>query len=200
LKILATSDLHGALAWLRRAMAYAEEQGIDTFVYCGDLQSVEAARMLGGFKGRAFAVPGNMDSYEELEALEEVGVSLHGRAVEHGGYMFAGAGALNFKSALMALSGLLTPNPSRLVLVTHHPPKGLKVDLAFNLMHVGSSTLRSFVEERRPVACLCGHIHEAKGVDWVKDTLVVNPGPLAKGYAAIVDLERREAELIELEL
>ncbi|MCX8205144.1 MAG: metallophosphoesterase family protein [Candidatus Nezhaarchaeota archaeon] len=192
------SDLHRALSWLRRAISYAEERGIGTFIYCGDLQSVEAARVLASFKGRSLAVPGNMDSYEELEALEEAGVSIHGRAVEHGGYLFAGAGGLGFREALNSLRDCLTRDPQRLVLVTHHPPKGLRVDLAMSLVHAGSLALRDFIVERRPVACLCGHIHEARGVDWLNDTLVVNPGPLARGCAAVVDLERREAELIEL--
>jgi len=200
LRVLATSDLHRAVAWLRRALAYAEEQGLDTVVCCGDFQSVEAIKVLAGFKGRAFAVPGNMDGPEVAEALEEAGVSLHGKAVEHGGFVFAGAGALGFRDALASLGASLPSSPSRLVLVTHHPPKGLKVDLALNLMHVGSGTLRSFIEARRPLACICGHIHEARGVDWLGDTLVVNPGPLAKGYAAIVDLARGRADLVSLEL
>ena len=200
MRVLATSDLHRAVAWLRRALAYAEEQGLDTVVCCGDFQSVEAIKVLAGFKGRAFAVPGNMDGPEVAEALEEAGVSLHGKAVEHGGFVFAGAGALGFRDALASLGASLPSSPSRLVLVTHHPPKGLKVDLALNLMHVGSGTLRSFIEARRPLACICGHIHEARGVDWLGDTLVVNPGPLAKGYAAIVDLARGRADLVSLEL
>ncbi|MEM4699987.1 MAG: metallophosphoesterase family protein, partial [Candidatus Nezhaarchaeales archaeon] len=157
-----------------------------------------AARALAGFRGRAFAVPGNMDGREELEALEEAGVSIHGRAVEHGGYLFAGAGGLGFREALSSLSSRLARGGSRLVLVTHHPPKGLRVDLALGRFHAGSSALRDFIAERGPVACLCGHIHEARGVDWLGDTLVVNPGPLARGHAAVVDLERREAELVDL--
>ncbi len=200
MKVLATSDLHRAVAWLRKAMEYAEQQGLNTLVCCGDFQSPAAARMLADFKGRAFAVPGNMDSDEDLEALEEAGVSLHGRWAEHRGFIFAGAGAPSFKAALAALENGLPAEGRSVVLITHHPPKGLKVDVAFNLVHVGSNTLRSFIEARRPLACICGHIHEARGVDWLGDTLVVNPGPLAKGCAAIVDLERREAELIELEL
>lgn len=198
MRVLVTSDLHGALAWLRRAISYAEEQGLGTLVYCGDVQNTEAPRMLASFRGRALAVPGNMDGYEELEAMEEAGVSIHGRAVEHGGYIFAGAGGLNFREALGALAGCLARGSSKLVLVTHHPPKGLRVDLALGRFHAGSSALRDFIAERAPVACFCGHIHEARGVDWLGDTLVVNPGPLARGYAAVVDLERREVELVEL--
>jgi Icc-related predicted phosphoesterase len=199
LRVLATSDLHGAVAWLKRALAYAEEQGLHTVVCCGDFQSVEAVKVLAGFKGRAFAVPGNMDSREEAEALEEAGVSLHRRAVEHGGFIFAGAGALGFKDALASIGASLPSSPSRLVLITHVPPKGLKVDLALNLMHIGSGALRSFIEARKPLACICGHVHEARGLDWLGSTLVVNPGPLAKGYAAIVDLARGRAELVSLE-
>ncbi|RLF17947.1 MAG: hypothetical protein DRN06_02705 [Thermoprotei archaeon] len=201
MKVLALTDVHRSIAWLRKALEYASDNNLDTVTFSGDFQSVEAIRLLAEFNGRVFAVPGNMDSEEELQALEEAKLSLHGKLMEHEGYTFAGVGAFNFKWALEQLIQVLSQNkPSKLVLVSHYPPKGSKVDLAFNRMHVGSSSVKGFIETYRPLVCLCGHIHEARGLDWLGDTLLVNPGPLARGYAAIVDLNKREAELLSLEL
>jgi uncharacterized protein len=33
---------------------------------------------------------------------------------------------------------------------------------------------------------LCGHIHEARGVDHIGRTPIVNPGPVAAGHYAVV--------------
>ena len=48
-------------------------------------------------------------------------------------------------------------------------------------VHVGSTAVREFLEEAQPDICLCGHIHEARAVDRVGRTVVVNPGALAQG-------------------
>jgi len=47
---------------------------------------------------------------------------------------------------------------------------------------------------------LCGHIHEARGIEKIKETLVLNPGPLYRGMGAIVVVEDKniEAELLEV--
>lgn len=197
MKVLAISDVHRSAHMVRRALDFASNNGLELIACSGDFQSVEAIRLLSSFRGRVLAVPGNMDTGEELEALEEAGISLHGRSYEHGGYLFVGAGALNMGWALKSIEGAASTSP-KLVLVTHYPPKGCRVDVALTGAHAGSSAVREFIESLRPIACLCGHIHEARGVDWIGETLIVNPGPLARGYAAIVDLDKREAELVEV--
>ncbi|MBQ9453060.1 MAG: metallophosphoesterase family protein [Desulfovibrio sp.] len=67
------------------------------------------------------------------------------------------------------------------VLISHNPPKGTACDVIPGNMHVGSSAVREFLEEAQPEICLCGHIHEARAVDRVGRTLVVNPGMLSQG-------------------
>ena len=67
------------------------------------------------------------------------------------------------------------------VMVTHEPPFDTCADLAFTDEHVGSSAIRSFIEQRQPLACFCGHIHEGAGLDRIGDTIIVNPGPLRRG-------------------
>lgn len=67
------------------------------------------------------------------------------------------------------------------MLVSHNPPKDTACDVIPGDVHVGSTAVREFLEEAQPDICLCGHIHEARAVDRVGRTVVVNPGALAQG-------------------
>jgi hypothetical protein len=93
-----------------------------------------------------------------------------------------------------------TSNPQHLVLVTHLPPRNTKVDVTHGGQHIGSRSVRMFVEERKPILVLCGHVHESSGVDKIGKTTVVNPGPATQGFCAIVNLDQHSvnAQLISL--
>ncbi|WP_243678145.1 hypothetical protein [Vulcanisaeta distributa] len=77
---------------------------------------------------------------------------------------------------------------SRLILVSHYPPYGTSVDRAWSGAHIGSKSVRKFVEDIKPLAVLCGHVHESRGIDRLGNTIIVNPGPLANGYYAIINI------------
>jgi hypothetical protein len=70
------------------------------------------------------------------------------------------------------------------VLVSHEPPRDTRVDRTFSGMHVGSPSVRRFVEEKKPSIVFCGHIHEARGKDKINDTIIVNPGAARHGNYA----------------
>jgi hypothetical protein len=61
---------------------------------------------------------------------------------------------------------------------------------------VGSYSVREFVKRVKPKLVLCGHIHEAVGVDKIGDAMVVNPGPVRQGQCALIDFD----EKIEIDL
>lgn len=48
------------------------------------------------------------------------------------------------------------------IIVVHQPPFGLG-DLTHDGMHVGCPFLRTRIEEIKPKAVICGHIHDARG-------------------------------------
>ncbi|MCD6402717.1 MAG: metallophosphoesterase family protein, partial [Candidatus Aenigmarchaeota archaeon] len=73
--------------------------------------------------------------------------------------------------------------------VTHVPPHLTKIDLISAGLHVGSKVVREFIEEKQPNLAVCGHIHEARGVDWIKNTLIINPGRLSEGYVGIIEIK-----------
>jgi len=54
--------------------------------------------------------------------------------------------------------------------------------------HIGSRSIRRFVEEKKPLAVFCGHVHESSGIDLIGETLVANPGPAKKGNYALAEI------------
>jgi Icc-related predicted phosphoesterase len=61
-----------------------------------------------------------------------------------------------------------------------------------NMMPVGSTAVREFIERHRPILSLHGHIHESRGAVKIGDTVAINPGSTyGEGVldGAIVDME-----------
>ncbi len=69
----------------------------------------------------------------------------------------------------------------------HAPPYGFAIDLAPELtkdlvqaaeskIHVGSKAVTKMIEKYQPLIGLHGHIHESRGAQKIKRTLIINPG------------------------
>ncbi len=67
------------------------------------------------------------------------------------------------------------------ILISHNPPKDTLCDVISSGVHVGSTAVREFIEENQPDICICGHIHEARNIDTIGRTIVINPGDFATG-------------------
>lgn len=72
-------------------------------------------------------------------------------------------------------------DPRRLVLVAHAPPWKTALDVTSRRTHVGSKSLRAFIERYSPPLTLHGHIHESVQVtgailEKLGPTVMVNPG------------------------
>ena len=143
---------------------------------------------------------GNMDRPEVNAWLEETGCNLHTHTYELApGVAVFGVGASTFtpfgtpsefpeSTFAEWLEGCWQKArrfPAQ-VLVSHNPPKDTACDVIPGNVHVGSSAVREFLEEAQPDVCLCGHIHEARAVDRVGRTVVINPGNLAAGGYALL--------------
>ena len=74
--------------------------------------------------------------------------------------------------------------PETDVLVVHGPPFGSldKTAPRFGGEHVGSPSLRGWIEQQQPEAVICGHIHEGFGVDRIGSTAVYNVSYLDASY------------------
>jgi hypothetical protein len=74
------------------------------------------------------------------------------------------------------------------IFVPHAPPQKTKLDRIFLGKHVGSTAVREFIEQYQPDVVICGHIHEARGVDSLGKATMVNCGAAGKGYYAIIEI------------
>jgi Icc-related predicted phosphoesterase len=67
------------------------------------------------------------------------------------------------------------PAGKLLIMVSHQPPAGTLNDQVSPGVHVGSKSVRHFIEKHRPLVCFTGHIHEGIAIDHIV-TVIVNPG------------------------
>jgi len=205
MKIVALTDIHGSY---RKADEILTKASADVVVIGGDITTAgtraEVERAVEGWKKRnrlLVAVAGNMDSPEIDDTLEAAGVSINGRGIRIGEVGFFGVSASPFsplhtpyeiseeETAQRIETGYRAVRDSKVkVFVPHAPPHGTKVDKVFMGTHVGSKSVRDFIEREQPDVVICGHIHEARGQDVIGKTKIVNCGPAGKGYHAVIEI------------
>jgi len=217
LKILIAADFHGT-ATAESNLSKLLERGYDCAILVGDLTEFGPPEVADSilsiaesFKIPVLSVPGNCDPKDVLTVLERHNANLHAKCRKLGEITFVGLGGSNvtpFRTPfelteaeiLEELSSLLAGVKGGWVLVTHAPPFDTKLDELPSGTHVGSKSIRQVVEERQPILLACGHIHEARAVDRLGDTVMVNPGPISKGFAAeaVVTGQGAQVELLQI--
>lgn len=189
--------------------ALAEIGPVDVLVVGGDITTFgtpndaeRAVALWGPLAPRLLAVAGNCDSPAIDERLVELGVSIDGRGATVEGVGFFGASAAPYSPldtphevpdeelGRRAEAGLAEVADARVrIFCPHAPPYGTACDRLRSGEHVGSPALRAVVEREQPELALCGHIHEARGMDEIGSTRIVNPGPVAAGHYALVAVD-----------
>jgi Icc-related predicted phosphoesterase len=97
----------------------------------------------------------------------------------------------------------LVKDKSNAIFNFHVPPYGYALDLAPELSkdlvqaadrkaHVGSRAVAKMIEKYQPLLGLHGHIHESRGAQKVKRTMIINPGSeysegILKGVVIVLD-------------
>lgn len=197
--IIAVSDIHGDAAGIVRLASELEKADLvlvsgDITNFGGRREAVAVLDLLARHARKVLAVPGNCDRPEVGALLSEQGLNLDGRIVGIEGIYFLGLGGslpcpgrtlLEYSedelAAALNSSFNSVPEAKPLILLCHQPPYGTKLDRVLGGLHVGSRAIRKFIEEKKPLACLCGHIHESAGRDEAGITTILNPGPLSRG-------------------
>jgi nucleotide-binding universal stress UspA family protein/Icc-related predicted phosphoesterase len=77
------------------------------------------------------------------------------------------------------------------------PPRGSSIDLDAGT-NVGVELLNDLIDAYQPHLVCCGGPASGRGVEMISGTQVINPGALADGSYAIVDLERGAVRLEQL--
>lgn len=206
MRLVVLSDLHDSVAHIDSL--HAARDKADALVVCGDfttfgdrpqIQGMADAVRLDGLP--LFFVLGNCDAMP-ADGVLDGWHNLHGRIVEHEGWLFAGIGGslpcpshtpgefpeASYTRLLEEIRGACVGRAGRLILVSHQPPFGTDADLIPSGAHVGCHALRAFLDEVQPACCLTGHIHEARSESRVGQTVLLNPGPFSKGNVRLLEL------------
>jgi Icc-related predicted phosphoesterase len=207
MRILAFTDFHGNQEAFQRARNTIANEKPDLVLVAGDIvnHDVERAkrflRDLAGAGSPVYFVPGNMDGDDLISWPGSEGVrALHGRCESWENVTLIGLGGsphgafitpieYSEDEATRVLERALTEyHGGALILVSHCPPKNTKADRVVIAQHIGSISVRKFVERTKPIVVVSGHVHEAQAVDRIGSTVVVNPGPAKSGNYVRINL------------
>ncbi|MCX6820558.1 MAG: metallophosphoesterase [Candidatus Aenigmarchaeota archaeon] len=212
MRIAVIADIHNDTEMMMQSLDKLKELGFDAIVCPGDFTDIAPRGFTQEDVGRllieelksagkpVICVPGNMDLVI-IPLLEKGGVSVHGLGKtvgEIGFYGFGGAktpfGTAYEPDEAEIEAGLRkayedVKDAKYKIQVTHNPPFGTKVDMLPSGMHVGSKVVRRLIEELKPEAAVCAHIHEGRGVDELGRTKIINPGRLPEGYCGILEVK-----------
>lgn len=224
MNVLVISDIHNDV---ENMMIYIDKLALldfDVIVLPGDFSDVnmpkgfsqiDIGRIIleefNSLKKPILALPGNQDK-DIIPMLEECGVILHGvgKIIKKVGFYGFGGAATPFgtpfepnereveeglKKAYEMVKGCKMK-----VQVTHNPPARTKLDTIPSGAHVGSEAVRKFIEDKQPDAAICAHIHEARGVDELGKTKMINSGRFPEGYCGLitVDNEKTTVKIVNL--
>ncbi len=217
MKILAATDIHGAS---HKVVEILNRETPDILIIGGDLTTYgsvqDVRKAVDSFRsvcGVLLCISGNMDSREHDLFFSEAGISINGK-----GHMVENIGIFGVSAA--PFSPLRTPYEiseeeigsaiqagyrdvlgARLkILVSHAPPYGTAVDMIRSGKHVGSTAVRKFVESEQPAVVICGHIHEARGMDKLGSCTIVNCGEGSRGYYAILSVVDGKIDVQNMQL
>lgn len=216
MKILAVSDIHSKY---RKLLDYLKNNHVDLVILTGDITDFGPAELgeeilneISSFGAPVLAIPGNCDPVNIYGKIDNSNaINIHGRSVvikDIGICGFGGSNRTPFNTPLEfeeiqiydeARKAMEEIKDQKLTLfITHAPPAGTKTDLIPSGDHVGSKALRKIIEEFQPSINICGHIHEAKAVDKIGKTTVINPGELSEGSACLVEVNDSDGDNVKV--
>jgi hypothetical protein len=194
MRIAGLTDLHGKIVNFNKILLYNP----DIIVISGDithfgrnLRIIDYLKCIMEKEGiEVLTVPGNCDTKNTIDKLNNVGINIDEKLVNIDSVKFVGLGGSNktpfntpneyteeellakFKNATKNVKKELLLN--NFIFITHAPPKNTMADRVNNC-NVGSKAVRKIIEEYQPSLVICGHIHESRCIDKIKNSYIVNP-------------------------
>lgn len=209
MKILLISDGHGSLDKLKMLTPIAQD--VDCIFFAGDFAAFNKEetglpflKELEVLHKNVYSVLGNCDPPSFIKELENYKMNVQACVQHFNDFVIVGSGgASKFTGATPnertddelisdIINNYTKKDEEPLILITHNPPYGTKTDKVAPLVHVGSKSIRKFIENVKPVMTVSGHIHEAFGVDNIGETVTVNPGALCDGRYAIAEIRKEK--------
>lgn len=189
MKFLTFTDLHEDKEVLNELVQRASKSDIDFVVCCGDISTFGNGlrfnlKKFNSLGKKVYVIPGNHEEGPEFDAVvaefSNV-VNLDRKARIVGDYIFLGYGGGGFvlqdaEFRKIAREWYGKYNGKKIVLVTHQPPYGTKLDWLGN-RYVGNKDFTAFTLRIKPKLALSGHLHETVGeIDVIGETKIANPG------------------------
>ena len=196
MRIAGITDLHGNYQGINEIFIYKP----DVLIISGDIthfgRNLKVIDYLKFLKENSnikiLAIPGNCDSEEVINKINDIGINLDGRIINIEGIYFIGLGGSNitpfntpneyteeeiylkFKNTIKKVKKENLIN--KFILISHAPPYNTMAD-RINNNHVGSTSIRRIIEEYSPSLVACGHIHEGRCIDKIGNSYIINPSP-----------------------
>ena len=196
MRILAASDIHGDTKLAKSLADMAEKKKVDLVILCGDItfQEKSTDNLIGPFvkkNKKVLLIPGNHETIATTDFLAEMYdiTNLHGYSIKFNNIGFFGCGSANiglFRLKEDEIFNILKKGNDKLkgvekrIMVTHVHPKGSIIEKFSNYFE-GSSGVKKAVNRLKPDLLLCGHVHEAEGIeDKIGNTRIINVGRKGK--------------------
>lgn len=192
LKILAASDIHGDIKLAETLAKKAEKENVDLVVLCGDLTYAESSTkgIIGPFvkkNKKVLLIPGNHETVATADFLATMynATNLHGYSVKIKDVGFFGCGSANIGAFQLNETEIFdtlkkgfnyVKDTKKKIMITHVHPSNSLIE-RFTPIFPGSKGVEKAIKEMKPDLVLCGHVHEAEGIeDMIGNTKVINVG------------------------
>lgn len=190
LRILAFSDTHQDMSLMKRLVKKAEDEDVDVVLFCGDFTNDNdfVENLIGPFLKigkKVLLLPGNHEDVSTVDLFADVYkvTNLHGKGREYNGIGLFGCSANNIGPFAMAdgeTTRLLDEAHAQIkhldkkVMVTHVHASGGVIEKLSQFVHANPE-VNEAVEKFKPDVLICGHVHEAEGLEeHIGNTRVLN--------------------------
>ncbi|MBL0731767.1 MAG: metallophosphoesterase [Desulfosarcina sp.] len=198
MKIIAFGDIHEHTKNISNIKGLGNADYVvvtgDITNYGGKKKAKKILDLINSCNSNIYAQYGNLDKKEVNDYLDELGINLHANGFVQQGIGIFGVGGSNptpfntpTEFSERQIENFLQKGYEKVkqvpvnIMVSHAPPINTKLDIVSGTTHVGSSSVRKFIETFQPNICLTGHIHESAGIDQIGNTTILNPGMLKNG-------------------
>jgi uncharacterized protein len=189
MKILAAADIHGDTELARRLAELAVSENVDMVILAGDLfkSNLDTRNIIGPFvdmKKKVVLIPGNHESISTAEFISEQydAVNLHGYGIKDNDVGLFGCSAVEWGHNLsesdieemLQRSHDYIKETKKKIMVTHVHPTNTLMEGFSPFVH-GSPAVERMIKKLQPDIFICGHVHEASGIEEkIGNTRVIN--------------------------
>ncbi len=196
MKILAASDIHNDTKLVKQLAKQAEEEKVDLVVLCGDITTLDYTPkdLISPFikkNKKVLLIPGNHETLATVDFLAELYdiTNLHGYSIKFKDIGLFGCGSANIGINQLSENEIYEvlkkgfdkiKDTKKKIMITHAHPKGALIENFTNIF-TGSIGIRKALDKFKPDILLCGHVHEAEGIEEkIGKTRVINVGRSGK--------------------